>query len=206
MNQEIPTTQKNFRIAVLASTNGTDLQAIIDEMKAGKMPGIELSVVVSNKQTSYALERAATQGYKTVFVDPKGKSRTEYDMEVAKILTENQIDLVCLIGYMRILSPEFVKQFPHKIINVHPALMPKFSGPGFFGANVHEEVLKAGETESGCTIHFVDEGVDTGKIIIQQKVTIEPNETVETLKNKVQTLEKRLYPEVIRKFSAGEIK
>jgi phosphoribosylglycinamide formyltransferase-1 len=205
MNQEIPTTQKNFHIAVLASTNGTDLQAIIDEMKAGKMPGIELSVVVSNKQTSYALERAATQGYKTVFVDPKGKSRIEYDMEVAKILTENQIDLVCLIGYMRILSPEFVKQFPHKIINVHPALMPKFSGPGFFGANVHEEVLKAGETESGCTIHFVDEGVDTGKIIIQEKVKIEPNETVESLKNKVQAVEKKLYPEVIRMFTKGEI-
>lgn len=206
MNQEIPTTQKNFRIAVLASTNGTDLQAIIDEIKADKMPGIELSVVVSNKQTSYALERAETQGYKTVFIDPKGKSRTEYDMEVAKILTENQIDLVCLIGYMRILSPEFVRQFPHKIINVHPALMPKFSGPGFFGANVHEEVLKAGETESGCTIHFVDEGVDTGKIIIQEKVSIEPNETVESLKNKVQVLEKKLYPEVIRKFATGEIK
>lgn len=205
MEMQQSTIPKPFHIAVLASTNGTDLQAIIDEMKAGKMSGIELSVVVSNKQTSYALERAAAQGYKTVFIDPKGKSRAEYDLEVAKILTENQADLVCLIGYMRILSPEFVRQFPHKIINVHPALMPKFSGPGFFGANVHEEVLKAGETESGCTIHFVDEGVDTGKIIVQEKVSIEPNESVESLKNKVQALEKKLYPEVIRKFATGEI-
>jgi len=105
---------------------------------------------------------------------------------------------------MRILSPEFVRQFPQKIINVHPALMPKFSGPGFFGANVHEEVLKAGEKESGCTIHFVDEGVDTGKIIVQEKVTIEPNETPESLKEKVQTLEKKLYPEVIRWLAEGK--
>ncbi|MCC7197350.1 phosphoribosylglycinamide formyltransferase [Candidatus Peregrinibacteria bacterium] len=205
MDNQSQTNQKPFRIGVLASTNGTDLQAIIDEMKAGKMPGIELAVVVSNKQTAFALERAATQGYKTVFVDPKGKSRVEYDLEVAKILQENHVDLICLIGYMRILSPEFVRQFPHKIINVHPALMPKFSGPGYFGSNVHEEVLKAGEKESGCTIHFVDEGVDTGKIIVQEKVTIEADETVESLKNKVQALEKKLYPEVIRKFAKGEI-
>lgn len=196
------TSHKPFRIAVLASTNGTDLQAIIDEMKAGKMPDIELSVVISNKENAYALQRAASQGYKTVFVDPKGKSRAEFDLEVARILKEYQIDLICLIGYMRILSPEFVRQFPRKIINVHPALMPKFSGPGFFGSNVHEEVLKAGEKESGCTIHFVDEGVDTGDIIIQKKVEIEPNETAETLKNKVQAIEKLLYPEVIRQLAA----
>jgi phosphoribosylglycinamide formyltransferase-1 len=202
METQQSTARTPFRIAVLASTNGTDLQAVIDEMKAGAMPGIELSVVISNKESAYALERAANQGYKTVFVNPKGKSRTEYDQEVAKILQENQVNLVCLIGYMRILSPEFVRQFPRKIINVHPALMPKFSGPGFFGANVHEEVLKAGETESGCTIHFVDEGVDTGEIIIQKKVQIEPNETAETLKNKVQAVEKLLYPEVIRQLAA----
>ena len=196
------TSQKPFRIAVLASTNGTDLQAIIDEMKAGKMPGIELSVVISNKENAYALQRAANEGYKTIFIDPKGKSRAEFDLRVASILKEYQIDLICLIGYMRILSPEFVRQFPRKIINVHPALMPKFSGPGFFGSNVHEEVLKAGEKESGCTIHFVDEGVDTGDIIIQKKVEIEPNETAETLKNKVQAIEKLLYPEVIRQLAA----
>jgi len=196
--------QNPFRIAVLASTNGTDLQAIIDEMQAGKMPGIELAVVISNKKTAYALERAASQGFQTVFVDPKGKTRIEFDEEVAKILKKNSVDLICLIGYMRILSPEFVRQFPQKIINVHPALMPKFSGPGFFGANVHEEVLKAGEKESGCTIHFVDEGVDTGKIIVQEKVTIEPNETPESLKEKVQTLEKKLYPEVIRWLAEGK--
>jgi folate-dependent phosphoribosylglycinamide formyltransferase PurN len=107
---------------------------------------------------------------------------------------------------MRILTPEFVRQFPRRIINVHPALMPKFSGPGFFGGNVHEEVLKAGEKETGCTIHFVDEGVDTGEIIIQKKVQIAPGETPDSLKEKVQTLEKKWYPEVVRWFAAGKIK
>ncbi len=195
-----------FRIGVLASTKGTDLQAIIDEMKAGKMPGIELAVVVSNKINAYALERASSQGFKTVFVDPKNKTHEQFDEELASVMEENRVDLVCLIGYMRILTPVFVRAFPRKIINVHPALMPKFSGAGFFGTNVHEEVLKAGEKETGCTIHFVDEGVDTGEIIVQKKVAVEQDDTAETLKTKVQSLEKQWYPEVIRMFAEGKIK
>ena len=196
----------NFKIGVLASTKGTDLQAIIDQLKAGKMAGIELAVVVSNKKTAYALERARTRGYEAVFVDTEGKTAAEFDQELLRILKERVVDLVVLIGYMRILTPEFVRAFKRKIINVHPALMPKFSGPGFYGANVHEEVLKAGEKETGCTIHFVDEGVDTGEIILQKKVVVEANDTPETLKAKVQTLEKQWYPEVIRWFAAGKIK
>lgn len=200
-----------LKIGVLASTRGTDLQAIIDELKSGKMPGVELAIVISNKKNAFALERASSQGFKTIFIDPKNpdgkiKSRQEYDLEVARILKANKVDLVCLIGYMRILSAEFVRQFPRKIINVHPALMPKFSGPGFFGANVHEEVIKSGEKETGCTIHFVDESVDTGEIIVQKKVTIEPNDTAETLNKKVQDLEKKWYPEVIRRFADGPLK
>lgn len=194
-----------FRIGVLASTKGTDLQAIIDEMKAGKMPGIELAVVLSNKKDAYALERARAAGFTAIFVDPKGKSREEYDKELARILKEHDVDLVCLIGYMRILSAAFVRQFPRRIINVHPALMPRFSGPGFFGANVHEAVLQAGEKETGCTIHFVDEGVDTGEIIAQEKIAISDDDTPESLKEKVQALEKKLYPEVIRAFAEGKI-
>jgi phosphoribosylglycinamide formyltransferase-1 len=190
-----------FKIGVLASTKGTDLQAIIDEMKAGKMPGIELAVVAGDKENAYALERAKAQGYKTSFIDPKGKSREQYDEEVAKVLKENGVQLVVLVGYMRILSTAFVRQFPRRIINVHPALMPKFSGPGFFGANVHEAVLKAGEKETGCTIHFVDEGVDTGEIILQKTVPVEHGDTPESLKEKVQALEKKWYPEVIRMFA-----
>lgn len=200
-----------YKIGVLASTKGTDLQAIIDEIKAGTMPGIELAVVLSNKKNAYALERARTQGFEAIFVDPKNAegstpNKVAYDLQLAKILKEHQVDLVCLIGYMRILTPEFVRQFPRRVINIHPALMPKFSGPGYFGANVHEAVLKAKETETGCTIHFVDEGVDTGEIIMQKKAEVSPDDTPATLKEKVQRLEKKFYPEVIRRFAEGQIK
>ncbi|MEZ4086800.1 MAG: phosphoribosylglycinamide formyltransferase [Candidatus Gracilibacteria bacterium] len=194
-----------YKIGVLASTKGTDLQAIIDEIADGAMPGVEIAIVLSNKENAYALERARIQEIKAFFVDPQGKSRAEYDQELAQILKDHEVDLVCLIGYMRVLSPEFVRQFPNRIINVHPALMPKFSGPGFYGQNVHKAVLDAGEKETGCTIHIVDEGVDTGPIIAQEKVTVEPGDTPESLKEKVQELEKKLYPEVIRRFAKGEI-
>lgn len=196
---------KTFKIAVLASTKGTDLQAIIDEMKSGKMPGIELAVVISNKEDCYALQRAKEQGYKTIFIDPEGKTREEFDQEMAKILEENNIDLIVLVGYMRILSTAFVRKFKNRIINVHPALIPKFCGKDFFGSNVHEAVLAAGEKETGMTIHFVDEGVDTGKIILQKKCHVEPSDTPETLKEKVQALEKKCYPEVIRNLAKAHI-
>lgn len=190
-----------FRIAVLASTNGTDLQAIIDEMKDNKMPNIELSIVASNKEDCYALERAKEQGYKTLFVNPKNKSREEFDMEMAEALEKEQIDLIVLVGYMRILSESFVKKFKNRIINVHPALIPKFCGKDFFGASVHEAVLAAGEKETGMTIHYVDEGVDEGEIILQKSCPVTPDDTVETLKDKVQALEKKWYPEVIRQLA-----
>lgn len=191
-----------FKIAVLASTKGTDLQAIIDELKAGKMPEIELAVVISNKKKCYALERAKAQGYKTVFVNPKNRTREEFDERVAEILETEKVDLIVLVGYMRILSTEFVRKFKKKIVNVHPALIPKFCGPKFFGTNVHEAVLKAKEKETGMTIHYVDEGVDTGEIILQKTCPVEPNDTPESLKAKVQTLEKEWYPEIIRQLAA----
>ena len=194
-----------FKIAVLASTNGTDLKAIIDEMKAGKMEGIELSAVISNKENCNALKRAKEQGYETHFVDPKGKTREEFDKEMADILKEKDVDLVVLVGYMRILSEDFVDKFEGKIINVHPAIdMQKYGGEGFFGGNVHQAVLDNNETETGCTIHYVTKNVDEGPIIVQEKVKVEDDDTVDTLKEKVQACEKKLYPEVIRGLASGE--
>jgi len=191
-----------YKIVVLASTRGTDLQAIIDEMKAGNMAGIELSAVISNKKDCYALQRAKEQGFETLFVSLKGKTREEFDKEMAKIIKEKQADLIVMVGYMRILSSWFVKEFKNKIINIHPAInMQKYGGAGFFGGNVHEAVLKAGEKETGCTVHYVTEDVDTGPIIAQAKVKITPDDTVDTLKDKVQAEEKKLYPEVIRKLA-----
>ncbi len=190
-----------FNIAVLASTKGTDLQAIIDEIKAEKMAGINLKIVISDKKNSYALKRAKIQGFKTAFVNPKNKTRKEFDLEMIKILEKEKIDLVVLVGFMRILSSVFTKKFKNKIINVHPSLIPKFCGKDAFGKSVHEAVLAAGEEETGMTIHYVDEGVDTGKIILQKKCKIETGETPKTLKEKVQELEKKWYPEVIRELA-----
>lgn len=194
-----------YKIAVLASTNGTDLQAIIDEMKEGKLPDVELSAVISNKKC-YALERAKAQGYQAVYIDPKGMSREEFDLEVSKVLDEHHVDLIVLVGYMRILSSAFVNKYQRRMINVHPSLVPKYCGEGFYGANVHEAVLAAEEKESGMSIMFVDEGCDTGEVILQKKCAVLPSDSPETLKERVQTLEKEWYPEVIRMFQRGEVR
>lgn len=195
----------SLRIAVLASTRGTDLQAIIDAIKAGRLKA-ELACVVSNMKNCYALERAHAQGFKTHFVDPKERSRVEFDREMVKILENEKIDLVVLVGYMRILTPYFVGKFHRRIINVHPALIPKYCGKDFFGNNVHEAVLKSGDKETGMTIHFVEEGVDTGPIILQKTCPVLPGDTAETLKERVQNLEKEWYPKVIQMFVEGKVK
>jgi phosphoribosylglycinamide formyltransferase-1 len=205
-NTTMPTTHP-FRIVVLASTNGTDLQAIIDEMKAGKMPGIELTAVISNKKDCYALKRAREQGYKTIHVSEYVQSREEFDTHLIEAIDAFSPDLICLVGYMRILTPPLVRHYKARntpIINVHPSLIPKFCGRSFFGKTVHEAVLAAHEKETGMTIHLVDEGVDTGKILIQERVSVTPNDTPETLKEKVVALEKKYYPEIIRQLATSK--
>lgn len=192
-----------FKIAVLASTRGTDLQAIIDEMKAGKMPNIELSVVLGNRKSAYALQRAQEQGYKAIFVNPRHRTPEQFDARLVEILKKYNVDLVCLIGYMKILTPVFVRAFQGRIINVHPSLIPKYCGKQFFDANVHSAVIAAGESQSGMTIHYVTEEVDAGPIILQEKVALAPGETPESLREKVQALEKKAYPEVIRSIAGS---
>lgn len=188
----------SFKLGVLASGNGTDLDAIYAEMDSGKMPGIEVVLVLSNKAQATVLEKAHARGIKALFVEANGKSKEEYDAELAKLMKEAAVDLVCLIGYMKVLSPVFINEFPRQIINVHPALLPKYGGYGWYGMKVHEEVLAAGEKESGMTIHYVDIGVDSGAMILQEKVAIEPGETPETLRTKILELEKKAYPEAVR--------
>ena len=193
-----------MNICVLASTSGTDLQAIMDELKAGKMPGIELKFVLVNKVDCGAAERARKADFPVYFVDPRNergglKDRETYDDEIHEICSKNEVNLIVLVGWMRILSKKFVKKWQKKIINVHPSLLPKYPG---MDLNVHAEVLQQGEKESGMTIHYVDEGVDSGEIILQKRVEIEAGETAESLKEKVQALEKKWYPEVIRRMPA----
>lgn len=165
------------------------------------MPGVELTVVISNKKDCYAIQRAREQGFKAIFIDPAEKTKEAFDEEMREILDQEKVDLIVLVGYMRILTTPFVRHFKNRIINIHPALLPKFGGKDFFGISVHKAVLASGDTETGMTIHFVDEGIDTGKIILQKKITIAPGETPESLKEKVLELEKKYYPEVIYQLS-----
>ncbi len=190
-----------FRLGILASGNGTDLDAIYKEMDAGQMPGIEVVCVLSDREKAPALEKARARGIRAEWVDPAGKSREDYDAELVERM--GKVDLVCLIGYMRILSPEFIRAyFPRNILNVHPALLPKYGGHGWYGMKVHEAVLANHETESGMTIHYVDYGVDSGPMVLQEKVPVLPGDTPETLKARVQEAEKKGYPEAVRRIVA----
>lgn len=194
---------KKINLAVFASTKGTDLQAIIDGLASGRLSFVDLKFVLSNKADCYALERAENAGIKTIFIDPSGKSREKFDQECLAICQENKVDLILLIGYMRIISPVLIKAYPNKIMNIHPSLLPKYPG---MDLDVHREVLKNRETESGCTLHFIDAGVDTGPVILQEKVSIAPNETPQSLKTKVQAKEQAVILKGLAMFAKGEIK
>ncbi|MBU4266614.1 MAG: phosphoribosylglycinamide formyltransferase [Candidatus Altiarchaeales archaeon] len=192
-----------IRLGVLASTRGTDMQTIIDEIEAGRLEA-EISVVISNKKDAYALERARKHGIEAVFVDAKDKSREEFDKEVMGILKEKNVELILLIGYMRILSSEFVNEYENRIMNVHPSLLPAFGGG--MDKDVHQAILDYGVKVTGCTIHFVDESVDEGPIVVQRVIQIAEDETVDSLKDKVQDAEKKAFIDAIKLFAAGRLK
>ena len=184
-----------IKLGVLGSTNGTDLQTILDSIASGELIG-EVSVVLSNRKNAYILERAKNHNVPAFFLSHKEKSREEFDAEMTAILKEHAVDLVLLIGFMRILSTKFCQEWRDRLLNVHPSLLPKYAGG--MDTNVHENVLKNGDSETGCTIHFVTDEVDGGPILIQKKCNIEPNETVDTLKTKVQQLEGIAFIEAIQ--------
>ena len=184
-----------IRLGVLGSTNGTDLQAILDAVSAGELDA-DVVVVISNRTGAYILERAEINNVSAFFISHKGKKREEFDGEITAVLKEHSVDLVLLIGFMRILSPEFCRVWQDRILNVHPSLLPKYAGG--MDINVHEEVLKNKDTETGCTIHFVNEVVDAGPILIQKKCNVDPDDTVDSLKTKVQTLEGEAFIEAIK--------
>jgi len=196
-----------FRLAVLVSGNGTTLQAIIDAIHKKEMPGVEITVVVSSKPDAPALERAQKAGIETVVMNPKDfPMRLLWCSAMTKELKKRQVDLVCLAGFLQKLEPCMVRSFPGKIINTHPALLPKFGGHGMWGKHVHEAVLKAGEKESGCTVHVVDEEYDHGASLAQVRVPVLPDDTPETLGRRVQAEERKLYPKVIKMIVEGKLK
>ena len=183
-----------LKLGILGSTKGTDLLAILDSINSGKLDA-EVSVVISNRKSAYILERARNYDVPAIFISHKEKAREEFDAEMTIVLNKRGVDLVLLIGFMRILSSEFCRVWQNKLLNVHPSLLPKYAGG--MDTNVHEEVLKNGDTETGCTIHFVTEEVDGGPILIQKKCPVYGNDNVNTLKVRVQALEGRAFVEAI---------
>ena len=180
---------------VIGATNGTDLQAVLDASSYGELIA-KVSVVISNNEKAHILDRAKNNDIPAVFIPHSGKTRQEFDNEMTAVLKKNQIDLILLIGFMRILSSEFCREWQDRLLNVHPSLLPKYGGG--MDTSVHEEVLKNGDAVTGCTIHFVTEDVDGGPILIQKKCDVVQSDTVGSLKTKVQALEGRAFIEAIQ--------
>lgn len=194
------------RIAVFASGNGTNFQALIDACASGEING-EIVALVTNKRHAYSVTRARNAKIDVLLFEPeKFGSKTLMCSKMAKALNEKNVDLVILAGYMLKLEPCMVRSFPNRIVNIHPALLPKYGGKGMYGHYVHEAVIAAQEKESGCTVHVVDEIYDHGKILAQSKVPVEPSDTPDSLAQKIHAKEHELYVSVIKKICSDEIK
>jgi len=190
-------------IVVLGSGKGTDLQSIIDAVEEGWLKG-NIKAVISDKEDAYALERAKQRGIPT-YVLSKKVLKSQFQDALLDLLTMLSPDLVVLAGFLTILRPKVVGHFPQKIINIHPALLPSFCGKGFYGMKVHEAVYESGVKYTGCTVHFVDAGVDAGPIILQEVVRIEDDDTPDTIAEKVLQLEHRVLPTAIKLISEGRV-
>ncbi len=195
-----PETRNSPKLAILGSTRGTDLQAIIEAIEKGRLDA-SIAVVISNRENAYILERARTNHIAAFHVDGKNKGREAYDHEVSTVLKKHNVELILLIGYMRILSPSFIDAWRNRVLNVHPSLLPDFAGG--MDLDVHAEVLSSGVKETGCTVHIATENVDGGPIVVQKSCPIQEDETRETLKDKVQALEGDALIEAIQLFQNG---
>lgn len=190
-----------LRIGVLVSGGGTNLQSIIDAIEVGTLKS-QIVCVISNKEAAYGLERARKHQIPAYFINPKEEG---YDEKLLIRLKDEEVDLVVLAGYLRILNKELIEAYIGRIINIHPSLLPKFGGKGFYGIHVHEAVLAAGEKESGATVHYVDTGVDTGKIILQRKLQVMTEDTPETLQKRIlEQIEHKILVEAIQSIEGRE--
>lgn len=196
-----------LRLAVLVSGGGTNLQALIDQMEAGKLPEARIEVVISSNKNAYALERAKQHGITTAIISKKDYGTPdEFGEAFLKLIESYRPDLIVMAGFLLILPGHIVQQYKNRIINVHPALIPSFCGDGFYGLKVHEAVLKKGAKVTGATVHFVDEGTDTGPIILQKPVMVNEEDTPETLQRRVmEEAEWELLPKAVRLISEGKL-
>lgn len=188
-------------IAVLLSGRGSNFEALAENIAAGKIPGAEIAIVISNKPDAQGLERAKARGILTRTIPSKGLEREAYDRMVVAALRERQVELICLAGYMRLLSPYFVAEFPQRIINIHPSLLPSFPG-----LESQKQALDYGVKFAGCTVHFVDENLDAGPIILQSAVPVLDNDDEQNLSARILKEEHRIYSEAVKIILEGKYK
>jgi phosphoribosylglycinamide formyltransferase-1 len=189
------------RIGVLLSGRGSNFEALADSVRDGRLPGAEIAVVVSNREGAPGIERAKERGIAARVIPSKGLEREVYDRQVVAVLREFNVDLVCLAGYMRLLSPFFVASFPNGILNIHPSLLPSFPG-----LESQRQALEYGVKFAGCTVHFVDENLDAGPIVLQAAVPVRDDDTEETLSSRILAEEHRIYTEAVRIVLEGKFK
>lgn len=190
----------SINIGVLISGGGTNLQTLIDNTKSGYING-KIRLVVSNKKDAYGLVRAEKEDIENLYINRKDfNTEEEYNRKILEEFKKRDIELVVLAGYLKVLSKEFVEEYSGRIINIHPSLIPSFCGKGYYGEKVHQKVLEYGVKVTGATVHFVDEGTDTGPIIIQKTVEVKDDDTVDTLKERVLKVEHEILPEAVKLF------
>lgn len=188
-----------MRIGILISGRGSNMLALVDAIQRGEIPDTEIAVVISDKPDAAGIEKARSRGVETIIIEKNNRRRAEHDAEIAAELQNRNVDLICLAGYMRLLSPEFIAAFRGKIINIHPSLLPSFKG-----LDAPQQALEYGVKFSGCTVHFVDEGLDSGAIIAQKVVPVLDDDTVETLTARILSEEHALYVETIAKIARNQ--
>ena len=191
----------NKRIGVLLSGRGSNLEALAESVAAGRIPSAEIAIVISNRDGAPGILRAESRGIRTRVIPSKGLEREVYDRQVAAVLNEHKVDLICLAGYMRLLSPFFVAAFPNRILNIHPSLLPSFPG-----LESQRQALEYGVKFAGCTVHFVDENLDAGPIVLQAVVPVSDGDTEATLSERILKEEHRIYSEAVRIVLEGKYK
>ena len=191
-----------MKIVILISGRGSNMVAIVEAVQNGVIPDSEVVVVISDRESAEGIQKAAKRNIETLVVTRRAKTRTreEHDTEIIAELKKRGVELVCLAGYMRLLSKEFVRTFPHKIVNIHPSLLPSFPG-----LEAQQQAIDYGVKVSGCTVHFVDEHLDHGAIILQKAIQVKDNDTAETLSARILEHEHKLYIEAIKKIVEGKV-
>jgi phosphoribosylglycinamide formyltransferase 1 len=187
------------KLGILLSGRGSNFLAIADSIDANRIPNTEVAIVISNKEDAPGIAAAKKRGLDARVIPSKGKAREQHDAEMIKALREKNVDLICLTGYMRLLSPEFIRAFPHKILNIHPSLLPAFPG-----LDAQKQALEYGVKVSGCTVHFVDEALDHGPIILQKTVPVLAEDDAHSLSERILKEEHKAYSEAIALVLGGE--